>query len=65
MWAIAGKEPVSAGIFEVDEAGHAFLRLPTLLPLPRAKRFDKFAVTLEPAGGVPKPTGPMYLLGSL
>jgi hypothetical protein len=62
LWAIAGKEPVPAGIFEVDEAGRAFLRLP---PLPRTKRFDKFAVTDEPAGGVPKPTGPMHLLGSV
>jgi anti-sigma-K factor RskA len=62
LWAIAGNEPVPAGIFEVDSAGHAFLPLP---PLPGPKRFDKFAVTLEPAGGVPKPTGPMHLLGSL
>jgi anti-sigma-K factor RskA len=62
LWAIAGNEPVPAGIFDVDSAGHAFLRLP---PLPEAKRYDKFAVTLEPAGGLPKPTGPMHLLGSL
>lgn len=62
LWAIAGNEPVPAGLFEVDEGGHAFLRLP---PLPRAKRFTKFAVTSEPAGGVPSPTGPMHLLGSL
>ena len=62
LWAIAANEPVPAGIFDVDSAGHAFLRLP---PLPGPKRFDKFAVTLEPAGGVPKPTGPMHLLGSL
>ena len=63
LWAFAGNEPVPAGIFEVDEAGHAFLRLPPLPP--RAKRYDKFAVTVEPAGGVPKPTGPMHLLGSM
>jgi anti-sigma-K factor RskA len=62
LWAIAGNEPMPAGLFEVDAAGHAFLRLPSL---PRTKRFDKFAVTLEPAAGVPKPTGPMHLLGSL
>jgi anti-sigma-K factor RskA len=62
LWAIAGKEPAPAGLFEVDGAGRAFLRLP---PLPRGKRFTKFAVTLEPAGGVPKPTGPTHLLGSL
>jgi septal ring factor EnvC (AmiA/AmiB activator) len=63
LWAFAGNEPVPAGIFEVDEAGHAFLRLPPLPP--RAKRYDKFAVTIEPAGGVPKPTSPPHLLGSL
>jgi anti-sigma-K factor RskA len=63
LWAFAGKEPVPAGTFEVDEAGHAFLRLPSLPP--RAKRYDKFAVTVEPAGGVLKPTGTPQLLGSL
>jgi anti-sigma-K factor RskA len=62
LWAIAGNEPVAAGIFEVDEAGRASLRL---RPLPRTKQFDKFAVTVERAGGVPKPTGPPHLLGSL
>jgi anti-sigma-K factor RskA len=62
LWAIAGKELVPAGIFGVDEAGQAVLRLP---PLPKTKRFDKFAVTIEPAGGVPEPTGAMHLLGSL
>jgi Anti-sigma-K factor rskA len=63
LWAFAGNEPVPAGIFGVDEAGHAFLRLPSLPP--RAKRYDKFAVTIEPAGGVSKPTSPPRLLGSL
>jgi anti-sigma-K factor RskA len=62
LWAIAGDEPITAGIFPVDEGRHALLRLS---PLPTTKRFNKFAVTLEPAGGVPKPTGPMLLLGSL
>jgi anti-sigma-K factor RskA len=62
LWAIAGDEPVPAGIFAVDEGGHALLRLPQLS---KAKKFTKFAVTLEPTGGVPKPSGPMLLLGSL
>jgi anti-sigma-K factor RskA len=62
LWAIAGSEPIPAGIFAVDERGHAVLHLP---PLPKAKRVNKFAVTLEPAGGVAKPSGPMLLLGSL
>jgi anti-sigma-K factor RskA len=62
LWAIAGKEPVPAGLFAVDEGGHAFVRLP---PLPGGKRFTQFAVTVEPAGGVPSPTGQMHLLGRL
>lgn len=62
LWGIAGDKPVPAGVFSVDKEGRALLRLS---PLPEAKSFDKFAVTLEPAGGVPKPSGPMHLLGSL
>jgi anti-sigma-K factor RskA len=62
LWGIAGAEPVPAGVFVVNERGQALFRLP---PLPETKIFDKFAVTLEPAGGVPKPTGTMFLLGSL
>jgi anti-sigma-K factor RskA len=62
LWGIAGAEPVPAGVFVVNERGQALFRLPAL---PETKIFDKFAVTLEPAGGVPKPTGAMFLLGSL
>jgi anti-sigma-K factor RskA len=31
--------------------------------LPGVTRVDVFAVTLEPEGGVPAPTGAMYLAG--
>src|SRR5258706_3635160 len=58
LWGIAGAEPVPAGIFVVDTGGLALVRLPRLAD---AKNFDKFAVTLEPAGGVPQPTGTMVL----
>jgi len=34
-------------------------------PLAQEKSFDKFAVTIEPAPGVVKPTGPMVLLGNV
>lgn len=61
LWGIAGAEPVPAGVFTVNRGGVTLFRLPALPP---AKSFEKFAVTLEPAGGVSKPTGPMYLLGS-
>ena len=62
LWALAGTEPVPAGVFSVDAAGRALLRLPAL---PSGQTFDAFAVTLEPAGGVPKPTGPMHLHGKV
>jgi len=61
LWAIAGtRPPVSAGVFAVDAQGTASLRVP---PLPGVERVDVFAVTLEPAGGRPAPSGPMVLLG--
>ena len=62
LWVIAGKEAVPAGVFTVGEGGRALLRVPLL---PGAKSFDKFAVTLESAGGLSQPSGPMHLLGSL
>ena len=62
VWALAGPQPVPAGVFGVDDRGRALLRLPQL---PAGQTFDAFAVTLEPAGGVPSPTGPMHLLGKI
>lgn len=60
LWAIAGGTPRSAGVFDVDAKGAAPLRVK---PLPAGERVEIFAVTLEPAGGLPKPTGAMYLAG--
>jgi anti-sigma-K factor RskA len=61
LWAIAGTAaPVSAGVFAVGADGTATIRVPTL---PGVDKVDVFAVTLEPAGGVPAPTGQMYLAG--
>lgn len=62
LWGIAGNEPVPAGVFFVDDRGQARFQVPQLAA---GKTFDKFAVTLEPAGGAAKPSGPMVLLGSL
>jgi anti-sigma-K factor RskA len=62
LWALAGAQPVPAGVFSVDAGGRALLRLP---PLPEGHTYDAFAVTLEPAPGVPKPTGPMHLHGKV
>jgi anti-sigma-K factor RskA len=61
LWAIVGKNPpVSAGVFGVDDKGSGTLRVP---PLSGVGKVDVFAVTLEPAGGLPAPSGQMYLAG--
>jgi anti-sigma-K factor RskA len=61
LWAIAGGNgPVSAGVFNVDASGAGSL---SVHPLPGVATVDAFAVTLEPAGGLPAPSGAMYLLG--
>jgi anti-sigma-K factor RskA len=62
LWIIANNKPFDAGIFSVDPQGRSFLRVPSLS---EADKAQKFAVTVEPAGGVPQPTGDMHLLGSL
>jgi anti-sigma-K factor RskA len=61
LWAIAGgNAPVSAGVFTVDASGTGSL---AVRPLPGVASVNAFAVTLEPAGGLPAPSGAMYLLG--
>jgi anti-sigma-K factor RskA len=62
LWGIVGPEAIPAGVFTVNERGQVVFRLPAL---PESKPFDKFAVSLEPAGGVPQPTGPIVLVGKL
>ena len=61
LWAIVGKAPpVSAGVFSVDAKGAGSLRVSSLRGV---EKVDVFAVTLEPAGGLPAPSGQMYLAG--
>lgn len=61
VWVVTGQAPVSAGLLAADPSGGvtAFFRTPADIAPPVA-----VAVTLEPAGGVPAPTGEMYLVGS-
>ena len=47
-------------MFGVDASGTGSL---TVRPLPGVATVNGFAVTLEPAGGLPAPSGEMYLLG--
>jgi anti-sigma-K factor RskA len=62
VWVIGKSAPVPAGVFQVDASGNAVHRLPLVAEVSRAKTF---AVTLEPAAGVPAPTGPMVLAGAV
>jgi anti-sigma-K factor RskA len=58
LWTIAGAAPRPAGTFDVDAAGRATHPVP---PAEEEGPVKVFAVTVEPAGGVPAPTGPMVL----
>ncbi len=62
LWAIGGGDPKSAGIFNVNDFGKNVLMLKSLNDLGDIKQF---AVSLEPAGGVPLPTGKIYLSGEI
>lgn len=58
LWAIREK-PVSVGMFHLDSGQTAHL---LVKPLPNFAIAKKFAVSLEPPGGRPQPTGPLYLV---
>jgi anti-sigma-K factor RskA len=61
LWFIAGGKPIAAGTFDASATGATIFES---TPLPEgAAPVEKFAVTIEPLGGVPRPTGPMVLLG--
>lgn len=59
LWAI-DQTPVSVGTFHMDAGDTAHLLVKRLPDFEKAK---KFAVSLEPAGGRPQPSGPIYLIG--
>lgn len=61
LWCIAGDKPVSAGTFAVDSRGTGSLRVDRV---PDANDIQAWAVTIEPPGGVPQPTGEMVLKGA-
>ena len=60
VWVVTADARISAGLIMPDESGRttAVFATPPDIPPPVA-----VAVTLEPAGGVPQPTGAFYLLG--
>lgn len=61
LWFIAGGRPLPGGVFTPDAQGRATLH--EQMP-PAGLDAQTFAVTLEPAGGTPAPTGGKFLVGS-
>jgi anti-sigma-K factor RskA len=62
LWVIADGKPISAGVFKIDSRGSAEIEVGRI---PDSSSINAFAVTLEPDGGLPQPSGEMYLLGAL
>lgn len=61
LWVFVDGKPVDAGVFDVDPSGRALFESKDLTAIRTA---ENFAVTVEPRGGVPQPTGPIVLIGS-
>jgi anti-sigma-K factor RskA len=61
LWAVLDK-PISAGTFGTDTGHKGRLLTPRM---PELSRIKKFAVSVEPEGGQPQPTGQIYLSGTL
>lgn len=62
LWIIDDGKAVSMGTFEVDREGNQMMKIKSM---PEPTETSRFAVTLEPEGGMPHPTGSIYLSGSL
>jgi anti-sigma-K factor RskA len=60
VWVLTAKTPVSAGLVHPDTSGGSATVFSTPADIPPPVGV---AVTLEPEGGVPSPTGEMYLMG--
>lgn len=61
LWVFAEGKPVAAGTFDADASGRALFESRNL---PGITAAQNFAVTVEPRGGMPQPTGPVVLVGT-
>lgn len=63
LWIVpTAGNPISAGVFVPEANGRATVLLP---PIPKGVPAKAFAVTIEPAGGMPQPTGPKIQIGGV
>ena len=64
LWTIQNKKPLDNGIFSIKNDNEKTYFLITNIKVSELNDINAFAITLEPKGGVPQPTGKMYLLGN-
>ena len=66
LWLIPTEgKPMNCGTFQTDERWEGSVLLPPMPPMPPRVAAKAFAVTVEPAGGMPWPTGPKVLVGGV
>jgi anti-sigma-K factor RskA len=58
LWALINQKPVDLGVFELKQQ-------PLMVKMKGVQNAQAFAITLEPKGGSPTPTGEMYVMGKL
>jgi anti-sigma-K factor RskA len=63
LWYVTANAKINARVFSTDEQGRAVLKL--TLPPEALSGLAATAVTLEPKGGSPQPTGKFYLKASI
>jgi anti-sigma-K factor RskA len=63
LWYVTKEAKISAAVFRTDEQGRSVLKL--TLPPEALAGLSATAVTLEPRGGSPQPTGKFYLKASI
>ncbi len=64
LWLIKNNKPVSAGLFSVRDQGDTFFKIDDIASSDEQSA-NTFVVTMEPEGGMPRPTGDTYLMGSM
>lgn len=64
LWLIKNNKPVSAGVFAVNDEGDNFFKIEKMAQADE-QAANAFAITMEPKGGMPQPTGDMYLMGNM
>jgi len=64
LWLIKNNKPISAGVFAVNDQGDNFFKIEKMAQADE-QAANAFAITMEPKGGMPQPTGDMYLMGNM